>query len=252
VDAEGNSGMEDNRQGQAKGRQEVIAQWARRWRISRGMSDPKDAASYTGDSGFIGPGWMPILERLAADLVALGWNRQLHQVKQKFGALRFYIGAGTDAIAGRIEEATAESLKTCEECGERASLIKTASGWWRTLCPPCAANADAAFAANAEPEPDPLPPPPDYDIVFSGTCLCGHEWEAHRLVLVEDPDLGMGLSGTSQVPHECEFYGRNAAASRDDAGGPHCLAYVDRTDPAPARHARWRAELEAARGRSSS
>lgn len=87
-------------------------------------------------------------------------------------------------------------------------------------------------------------------MVFSGTCICGHQWTDHYLVMVEDPE-DVVFSGPSQSPHECEFYGRNEKAGLDDAGQPHCFSYVDRDDPDPIRHVRWRQALEAERRGSS-
>src|SRR6266540_3362653 len=107
---------------------EPTAAWARRWNVV--ASDMRDCAgptnTYSGSVGFVRPGWIPILDRLAENLVALGWDRTLEQVKQKFGGLRFYLGrrdptplSSDDraAISRRIDEATAESMRTCEGCG---------------------------------------------------------------------------------------------------------------------------------------
>ncbi len=85
---------------------------------------------------------------------------------------------------------------------------------------------------------------------LSGTCLCGHDWTDHHLVMVEDPDTAAFI-GKSQAPHECEFYGCNEDAGLDEAGQPHCSSYVDRDDPNPARHAKWREKLEEIRRESS-
>ena len=45
------------------------------------------------DSGFFecGNGWYPLIKDLITDLIELGWDKQTCQVKEKFGALRFYI-----------------------------------------------------------------------------------------------------------------------------------------------------------------
>ena len=126
---------------EAKARQEPVAAWARRWRISPGMDEPEATEWYTGASGCVGSGWIPILERLAADLVALGWDRYLDQVKEKFGGLRFYVGASTEAMQQRIAEAEAESLRTCEDCGAPGRRRTNDSGYVRTTCELCAARA---------------------------------------------------------------------------------------------------------------
>lgn len=54
------------------------------------------------------------------------------QVKEKFGALRFYYDGGDEYIAGLAAMAESMSEVTCEECGSRGK-IRT-GGWVRTLC----------------------------------------------------------------------------------------------------------------------
>lgn len=83
----------------------------------------------------VGPGWHGILAVLLADLEKLGWNGEIHQVKEKFGGLRFYIGGGSDEIYERIGKAEWDSLETCENCG--APGEPEGPGWIRTLCRTC-------------------------------------------------------------------------------------------------------------------
>lgn len=85
----------------------------------------------------VGRGWTPLVTRLVYDLLALGWNGTVYQVKEKFGGLRFYIGTGSAAISARIDAAEEESFKTCEDCGEPGTL-HTERNWLRTLCSACA------------------------------------------------------------------------------------------------------------------
>jgi len=87
------------------------------------------------DSNFfaVGEGWFPIIKDLIVDLIALGWDKQTCQVKEKFGGLRFYINAGSDEIFNRISEAEKQSYKTCEVCGEPGEL-RTDIGWYWTFC----------------------------------------------------------------------------------------------------------------------
>ena len=54
------------------------------------------------------------------------------QVKEKFGALRFYYNGGDDYIRGLVSMAESMSAATCEECGNRG-FMRT-GGWIRTLC----------------------------------------------------------------------------------------------------------------------
>jgi hypothetical protein len=87
------------------------------------------------DSNFfaVGEGWYPIIKELIVDLIALGWDKQTCQVKEKFGGLRFYINAGSDEIFNRISEAEKQSYETCEVCGNPGELIRDL-GWYSTFC----------------------------------------------------------------------------------------------------------------------
>jgi hypothetical protein len=80
----------------------------------------------------VGPGWHPIIDRLAADLLKLGWDGKVLQVKEKFGGLRFYIEQDMDVLHDRIDAAKAEAYRTCEICGTPG--IARSGGWIKTLC----------------------------------------------------------------------------------------------------------------------
>lgn len=88
--------------------------------------------NYTKWRTAVGPGWRPLMDKLVADLEALGWDGTILQVKEKFGGLRFYIGAANDKIFDRISQAEVDSYKICEECGQPGVL--RGGGWLRTLC----------------------------------------------------------------------------------------------------------------------
>lgn len=83
----------------------------------------------------VGKGWRNILEELLCDLEELGWDGNIHQIKEKFGGLRFYIGNGTDEIFDRIEKAQLESNRTCEDCGKPGEQYN--AGWIKTRCYDC-------------------------------------------------------------------------------------------------------------------
>lgn len=78
-------------------------------------------------------GWYPLIKDLIEDLIKLGWDKQLCQVKEKFGGLRFYINSGSDEIFKRITLAENKSYEICETCGEKGDM-RTDIGWYRTLC----------------------------------------------------------------------------------------------------------------------
>lgn len=81
----------------------------------------------------VGPGWEKIVLSLVEDLLALGWDKHLFQIKEKFGGLRFYIGQASPEIYARIAQAEGESLKTCDECGAEGRSTD-ARGWIATRC----------------------------------------------------------------------------------------------------------------------
>lgn len=89
----------------------------------------------------VGDGWVPIIEKLIQELIAIGWDKVLHQVKEKFGGLRFYCGHTTDEMDALINDAEAEADKTCEYCGQPGMMNCTkANGtraWIKTLCTAC-------------------------------------------------------------------------------------------------------------------
>ena len=58
------------------------------------------------------------------------------QVKEKFGGLRFYYNGGDEFVDKLIREAEAESVRTCETCGEPGG-IKTRNRWMVCRCSKC-------------------------------------------------------------------------------------------------------------------
>ncbi|CAH0034517.1 unnamed protein product [Clonostachys rhizophaga] len=89
-------------------------------------------------------GWYDIIYRLSANIADIISNHDdmkqnvytAFQVKEKFGALVFYINRFTDEIYEAIAKASEESLRTCETCGGEGKLLK--DSWsWRTICDGC-------------------------------------------------------------------------------------------------------------------
>lgn len=78
-------------------------------------------------------GWYPLIQKLIEDLIQLGWDKKVTQVKEKFGGLRFYINEGSDEVHTRITEAEIKSYTICEMCGAPGE-IRRDIGWYRTLC----------------------------------------------------------------------------------------------------------------------
>jgi hypothetical protein len=87
-------------------------------------------------------GWRDLLGRCCARIeaaLAEGGALRVLQIKEKFGALRFYwSGDMPDAAKARVEDAialaVARSACTCEICGAEGHLYNL-DGWLATACP---------------------------------------------------------------------------------------------------------------------
>ena len=77
-------------------------------------------------------GWFGLVKELIEDCIALGWDKQICQIKEKFGGLRFYINSASDEVFEAINEAEEKSYKVCEVTGGPGEL-RTDIGWYRTL-----------------------------------------------------------------------------------------------------------------------
>lgn len=90
-----------------------------------------------------GDGWYELIRQLSEKLTKLikefpkeeQSDFRALQVKEKYGTLRFYLTAGTDAIFDAIDEASSSSAKICESCG-RPGRIR-GEGWLLTRCDGC-------------------------------------------------------------------------------------------------------------------
>lgn len=94
----------------------------------------------------IDAGWYALITNLDQQLCAIDADYVVHQVKEKFGTLRFYCVPGheepsaemLDAFDTLIAKAEHLSAITCERCGEQGSLCHRAEAL-KTLCASCAA-----------------------------------------------------------------------------------------------------------------
>lgn len=104
----------------------------------------------------IGEGWWPIIEELCQKIDSYTkWKNNtrrallkenphnhpipnavpqvvVHQIKEKFGGLRFYYEGGDERIRGMVEMAEVWAYRTCETCS--APGRQRSGGWLRTLC----------------------------------------------------------------------------------------------------------------------
>jgi len=78
-------------------------------------------------------GWLGIVQSLIEVLIKLGWNKEIIQVKEKFGGLRFYVNNLPDNAIFFITDSEKKSYNTCEVCGEPGEQHKI-KGWINTLC----------------------------------------------------------------------------------------------------------------------
>ena len=85
-------------------------------------------------------GWFPIIAKLDMDIRKLAPEYVILQIKEKFGGLRYYIGALREDVFEQvhalIKEAEQIASKTCECCGEEGTLCRR-GGWLKTLCQDC-------------------------------------------------------------------------------------------------------------------
>jgi hypothetical protein len=104
---------------------ESIGGLQRTYRVDKG---PIVDSRYLG----VGDGWLPLIKEMIDELLAAGWDKRLHQSKEKFGGLRFYIDSPNDGLHHIIAKYERKSYDICEKCGKEGQLRK--GGWMKTLC----------------------------------------------------------------------------------------------------------------------
>ena len=92
-------------------------------------------------------GWYQLVVDCDKELTAIDPNYGVFQIKEKFGALRYYMSPSNDttpeqrdamwAITSKYEEL---SKTVCEATGQPGVLMKSIGGWRKTLNPEYAAN----------------------------------------------------------------------------------------------------------------
>lgn len=78
-----------------------------------------------------GPGWKTLIAPLI--FLADKEGATVAQIKEKFGELRFYVDGGSDVLEDMINQATEDSKRTCEMCGQDGHLM-IKGGWLKTVC----------------------------------------------------------------------------------------------------------------------
>jgi hypothetical protein len=87
---------------------------------------------------YVGRGWHGLIKELIEDLIRLGWDRGVLQIKEKFGTLRFHVKDRRPEYLDRIEVATDRSGEICESCAKPGSLRASGTRWYTTRCERCA------------------------------------------------------------------------------------------------------------------
>lgn len=88
---------------------------------------------------YVPRGWISLVRLCFTELLDAKWDRELDQIKIKFGGLRVYLTRYTPKWSDIVLEYEKLSLQTCEDCGDAGQVVKRYSTW-RTLCDTCAAT----------------------------------------------------------------------------------------------------------------
>lgn len=91
-------------------------------------------------------GWYPLMVATDRQLTRLDPRYRVHQIKEKFGTLRYYCQASgddpdpelLDAMDAITDAAERASATICERCGRPGILHRSRRGWVKTLCATCA------------------------------------------------------------------------------------------------------------------
>ena len=90
-----------------------------------------------------GEGWKCLYEPIIEWIEKYNINKdkeqqiEIHQIKEKFGGLRFYCNFYTDELKEMIRNAEQESFRVCEFCGTKENVGHTISSWYTTCCEKC-------------------------------------------------------------------------------------------------------------------
>lgn len=100
------------------------------------LQERLDARTPKGWYGLAAPvGWYEIIDRLDQALVEIDPDYQVHQIKEKFGGLRFYCSIpASPGVQALMVAAEQEASRTCQRCGQPGVLRRKGSGWLATYC----------------------------------------------------------------------------------------------------------------------
>lgn len=98
-------------------------------------------------------GWYPLLIELDEKLAQIEPNYEVHQVKEKFGTLRYYFTLDInlqdeyEEMSKIVDKYEKKSATTCESCGGNGSL-RYQNYRYKTLCDDCAEKNGYGRADN--------------------------------------------------------------------------------------------------------
>ncbi len=104
-------------------------------------------------------GWYHLIIELHEHLLDLDPNYVVQQIKQKYGALRYYAGSSIsdpvvqERFSALVDVAERFSKSVCEVCGEQArlSVSDDPEPAYKTICADCAAASAAAGGRRYRP-----------------------------------------------------------------------------------------------------
>ena len=84
-------------------------------------------------------GWYQLIVDCDKELTAIDPNYQILQIKQKFGGLRYYFHPSQSDTLKEMQKVIAKyeaiAKITCEATGNPGVLMRSKSGWYKTLDP---------------------------------------------------------------------------------------------------------------------
>lgn len=94
----------------------------------------------------VATGWHDLVVDTDARLSDLDADYVVHQIKEKYGALRYYCAPSSEdpgpelleAFDAIVDEAERTSEVTCEQCGEAGTRHQNQREWIKALCARCA------------------------------------------------------------------------------------------------------------------
>lgn len=104
-----------------------------------GLEDLANRVHCEFTASFPEQGWDKIIIDCHNSIITIDPDYVIHQIKEKFGTLRYYIASShvdRNKIDEIIRKAEQLSAVTCERCGETGKLDREAY-WIKTLCPEC-------------------------------------------------------------------------------------------------------------------